>query len=57
MSRKEMFENNKQYREYIESNVPLKRLSTPEEMRDLIRFLATGHTDFITGQVFSFTGG
>lgn len=52
-----MFENNKQYREYIESNVPLKRLSTPEEMRDLIRFLATGHTDFITGQVFSFTGG
>jgi NAD(P)-dependent dehydrogenase (short-subunit alcohol dehydrogenase family) len=53
----EMFESNEQYREYIENNVPLKRLSRPEEMRDLVRFLATEHTDFITGQVFSFSGG
>lgn len=53
----EEFENNDQFREYVEKNVPLKRLSAPEEMRELIAFLASGRSEFITGQIFSFSGG
>lgn len=37
--------------------VPFGRLGTPEEVGELIAFLASGRAPFVTGQVIDFTGG
>jgi len=37
--------------------VPIKRFGTPEEVADLIRFLASRKASYITGQVISINGG
>jgi NAD(P)-dependent dehydrogenase (short-subunit alcohol dehydrogenase family) len=44
-------------REQIAAKVPLGRLGKPEEIGELIAFLASGRSPFITGQVIDFTGG
>lgn len=44
-------------RELIASKVPMGRLGAPEEIGELIGFLASGRSPFITGQVIDFTGG
>jgi NAD(P)-dependent dehydrogenase (short-subunit alcohol dehydrogenase family) len=44
-------------RELIETRVPLGRLGTPEELGSLVEFLASGTSQFVTGQVIAFTGG
>lgn len=41
----------------IAKKVPMGRLGTPEEIGELIGFLASGKSSFITGQVIDFTGG
>jgi NAD(P)-dependent dehydrogenase (short-subunit alcohol dehydrogenase family) len=41
----------------IAAKVPLGRLGTPEEIGELIGFLASGRSAFVTGQVIDFTGG
>jgi NAD(P)-dependent dehydrogenase (short-subunit alcohol dehydrogenase family) len=41
----------------IAAKVPLGRLGTPEEIGELIGFLASGRSPFVTGQVIDFTGG
>ena len=39
------------------SKVPMKRLGRPEEVADLILFLASDESSFITGQCLNITGG
>jgi NAD(P)-dependent dehydrogenase (short-subunit alcohol dehydrogenase family) len=51
------FIDDPQGREHIAGIVPMGRLGTPEEVGELIAFLASGRSCFITGQVIYFTGG
>lgn len=44
-------------RELIAGIVPMGRLGTPEEIGELVAFLASGRSGFVTGQVIYFTGG
>jgi len=44
-------------RELIAATVPMGRLGTPEEIGELIAFLVSGRSSFVTGQVIYFTGG
>jgi NAD(P)-dependent dehydrogenase (short-subunit alcohol dehydrogenase family) len=44
-------------RKLIAAAVPAGRLGTPEEAGELIAFLASGRSRFVTGQVVYFTGG
>lgn len=44
-------------REMIAQTVPAGRLGEPEEVGELIAFLASGRSPFTTGQVIDFTGG
>lgn len=44
-------------RAQIAAKVPLGRLGRPEEIGELIGFLASGRSPFVTGQVIDFTGG
>lgn len=44
-------------RAQIAAKVPLGRLGKPEEIGEIISFLASGRSPFITGQVIDFTGG
>jgi NAD(P)-dependent dehydrogenase (short-subunit alcohol dehydrogenase family) len=39
------------------TNVPLKRAGTPEEIADVILFVASGKATFITGQIIRVNGG
>ena len=44
-------------RAQIAAKVPMGRLGRPEEIGELIAFLASGRAPFVTGQVIDFTGG
>jgi NAD(P)-dependent dehydrogenase (short-subunit alcohol dehydrogenase family) len=44
-------------RAYIEQVVPAGRLARPEEIGELIAFLATMHGTFMTGAIIDFSGG
>jgi NAD(P)-dependent dehydrogenase (short-subunit alcohol dehydrogenase family) len=44
-------------RDLIAGIVPMGRLGTPEEIGELVAFLASGRSQFVTGQVIHFTGG
>ena len=41
----------------IAARVPMGRLGAPEEVGELIAFLVSGRSTFVTGQVIGFTGG
>jgi len=41
----------------IAARVPLGRLGNPEEVGELIAFLVSGRSPFVTGEVVGFTGG
>jgi len=43
--------------ETIMRMVPMKRAGTPEEVADLIAFLASAQAAYITGQIISINGG
>lgn len=43
--------------EAIRASIPLGRLGTSEDCAELIRFLASPASDFITGEVFALSGG
>jgi 3-oxoacyl-[acyl-carrier protein] reductase len=44
-------------RAYIEEVVPVGRLARPEEIGELIRYLATMEGNFLTGSIIDFSGG
>lgn len=44
-------------RAQIAAAVPMGRLGTPREVGELIAFLASGRSGFVTGQTIHFTGG
>jgi 2-hydroxycyclohexanecarboxyl-CoA dehydrogenase len=44
-------------REGLIRAIPFRRLATPEEVADAVLFFASGHSDFVTGQVLSVSGG
>jgi 3-oxoacyl-[acyl-carrier protein] reductase len=43
-------------REIIDKLVPMKRAGTPEEVADLIGFLASEQAGYISGQIISVNG-
>lgn len=47
----------KKQAEYLKSKIPLGRLGKPEEVAELVKFLVSDASDFITGQAFNITGG
>ena len=44
-------------RQLIAAKVPMGRLGRPDEVGELIAFLTSGRSTFMTGQVIDFTGG
>jgi 3-oxoacyl-[acyl-carrier protein] reductase len=51
------FIDDPQGREHIAGIVPMGRLGTQEEVGELVAFLASGRSTFVTGQTIYFTGG
>lgn len=45
------------YFEKVISNVPLKRLGTPKNVADVVLFLASSMSDFLTGETINVNGG
>lgn len=43
--------------EYLKNKIPLGRLGRPEEVADLVKFLASDSSAFITGQAYTIAGG
>ncbi len=41
----------------LETHNPLRRIGRPEEVAEAVAFLASRHTNFITGQCISVDGG
>lgn len=52
-----LFRESEQGRVYVRQNVPVGRLAEPEEIGEVIAFLATVRTRFLTGAVIDFSGG
>jgi NAD(P)-dependent dehydrogenase (short-subunit alcohol dehydrogenase family) len=44
-------------RDFISTHVPIGRLAEPSEIGEIIRFLATVRTTFLTGAIIDFSGG
>jgi 3-oxoacyl-[acyl-carrier protein] reductase len=53
----ENWEQDPELRQVVEREVPLKRFGRPQEMADLIAFLASGKAAYLTGQTIVFGGG
>lgn len=51
------FKHTEAGRNYVKTCVPVGRLAEPEEIGEVIRFLATARTRFLTGSVIEFSGG
>ena len=43
--------------DYLRDETPLMRLGQPEDIANLVSFLASDRADFITGQVLASNGG
>ena len=54
---KEEMINNKAMMEELQKTIPLQRFAEPKEIASLVAFLASGASDFITGQVIAIDGG
>lgn len=52
-----MFDSNERFRNMVQKQVPLERLSKDSEMESLIKYLTSEDSAFITGQILSFSGG
>lgn len=46
-----------EFKAYMRSTIPLGRYAEPEEIGEMVAFLASDAADYITGQVFSVDGG
>jgi len=47
----------KQVKEDLVKKIPLGRLGTPEEVANLVLFLASSRSDYMTGQAINLSGG
>ena len=47
----------KQVKEDLVKNIPLDRLGTPEDVANLVLFLASSRSDYMTGQAINLSGG
>lgn len=47
----------KEVKENLLKNIPLARLGTPEDVANLVLFLASSRSDYITGQAINLSGG
>ena len=54
---KNLRKNKSYYKKYINSEVPEKRLGTPEEVAELVGYLCSDSSTFINGSVISIDGG
>jgi len=54
---KAQWQDDPKYVQRLKELVPMQRLGRPEEIGALIAFLASGASDFVTGQIIPFTGG
>lgn len=54
---KALFRESGPGRDYVRQNVPVGRLADPAEIGEVIAFLATVNTRFLTGAVIDFSGG
>jgi len=54
---KAQFEDDPVGRAFIEQTVPVGRLGRPEELGELVRYLATMKGSFMTGAIIDFSGG
>lgn len=52
-----LFRDSERGRAYVRQNVPVGRLAEPSEIGEVIAFLATVRTRFLTGTVIEFSGG
>ncbi len=52
-----IFRETEEGRAYVRAQVPAGRLAEPEEIGEVIAFLATARTRFLTGAVIDFAGG
>jgi NAD(P)-dependent dehydrogenase (short-subunit alcohol dehydrogenase family) len=52
-----VFVESKAGRDFVSANVPAGRLADPAEIGEVIRFLATARTTFMTGAIIDFSGG
>jgi len=46
-----------EYRQQVIGRIPLGKLGTPENVADVVLFLASGMSDFITGETININGG
>ena len=44
-------------KENISKNIPLKRMGTPEDVANVVKFLVSDDSSYITGQVINIDGG
>lgn len=54
---KALFKETERGRDYVRRTVPVGRLAEPEEIGEVIAFLATVKTRFLTGAIIDFSGG
>ena len=57
MQAKELNVSEEQVVDTISSNIPAKRVGKPEELADLVTFLASEKSSYITGQSIAVDGG
>lgn len=56
-SMQETLRDNRDWREEIEDNTPIGRIASPSELSDVVQFLASDASGFITGEILAVDGG
>ena len=54
---KNLKKNKSYFKKYITSEVPEKRLGTPQEVAELVSYLCSENSSFINGSVINIDGG
>jgi 7-alpha-hydroxysteroid dehydrogenase len=56
-SLKSALQDNQHYRQDIEKHTPLSRIASPGELADVVQYLASDGSGFMTGQILTLDGG